>query len=154
MTNKIKPSAWRITEFSVLVIISVVMIFISVNSFVSKEESVNGFLADYKCERWKESALIYSHQVYLTDGRKFAIRTKDIICNKDINPKLGLPTHLIVKGNKLLSMSQSDVEILQYEILVKDSKGSFTIVWVFTIVFLLATLWSGFRLRYLFVAKK
>lgn len=131
--------------FMVLLITFLGCLFFSFRSIFSEERSINSNLAAYDCGRYKNTS-IHNHVVTLEDGLRFQIASSNLRCEQVRKPIVGLAVSLIVKRNKLLSLSQDGKEILIYSILKEDSDRSTAILLMVTTIIFFSLLWSGFKI--------
>lgn len=137
----------KIVELIVFILLSIVMVGLSFKSLLAQEQILTGILTQYDCRLWKETALIYTHTIELKTGEVFYARTKEINCELEIKPQTNRSVKITVENTTLLSLSQSNKELLAYEVLVEDSKKSTIIVLFITILFILGAANSAFRLK-------
>lgn len=129
-------------ELLILFACTVFLLKIVYSSVTAKEESIVGDLVDYRCSLWKETSLIYTHEIDLENGKSYSIRTKNINCELSNPPTIGKRVKVIVENSKLLELVQNGENILDYNILKEDSHGSKTTVVVLLVLFALGTIWS------------
>jgi len=143
----IKSKKWKSIEFSVLFIISIILIGVSLKNIIEIKHQLNEKLISYNCEIWKDTTLIYSHDIKLASGAEYGIRTKNLTCDDVDTPKANQDVIIIYKGTMLLSLTQNQKELLSYDILVEDSENSSLTIYIMTIILLLITIGNGYKLR-------
>ncbi len=131
--------------FMTLLITFLGLLFFSFKSILSNERSISSNLVAYECERYKNTS-IHNHVVTLEGGLRFQIASKNLRCEQIRKPIVGIPVVLIVRQNKLLSLSQNGREILIYSLLKEDSDGSTLTLLMVTAIIFFSLLWNGFKL--------
>lgn len=131
--------------FMVLLVAFLACLFFSFKSIFSEERSINSNLVAYDCGRYKNTS-IHNHVVILEDGLRFQIASSNLRCEQVRKPTAGLAVSLIVKRNKLLSLSQDGDEILIYSLLKEDSDRSTAILLMVTAIIFFSLIWSWFKI--------
>lgn len=143
MNNK---KMWKSIEFLILFIASMVMVLISIKSFIEAEHHLSSVLTSYDCRLWKEATLIYSHDIKLSSGAEYGIRTKNLTCDAVEAPIPLRTVEITYKGSMLLMLKQNGKELLNYDVLAQDSDDSSLTVYLVSIFLLIMTFASGYKL--------